>query len=135
MDDIKLISDKINKLSITKVEFPEICRLLGNENRVNIITTDGWQINNHFVKEGKVLTSVFCQWWINQDHFESLKSKLEENFHDVKILERHDSKLRWQIKKDNNLSTIFDKMEKIQKNKRRIIYFEIDSSNDTKLKF
>ena len=114
MEHLESILQVMGKPVILETEIPHTFRTLGNEKRYDVFIADQSQASGQAKREGRIPASLLASWWYVQEGFERLYTELGSNFTGLRVLERQDLKIRWQVNKDDfQLYQIFEKMENI----------------------
>jgi hypothetical protein len=92
----------------------QYCSSLGMPERNLLLTGDGPEghtITDVLQKDGRVLATLFADWWLLEDRADGLKKFMQEHFPGTAVLERQDRSIRFKLPPDLSLSTIFRELE------------------------
>jgi len=77
-----------------------VLKVLGDDDRVNLILSkddSAWALNTTLEEEGLLSRESLIEWWLIEKSFEDLLDFMVDRFVDVKVVERHDTQVRFSL--------------------------------------
>ena len=96
------------------VSLKELSARLGEPERYKLLMPEDTQ--REFlssIEKNGMTDAIFAEWWLNQDAYGRLNEFFQGSFPGYQLLERHNSKLRYSLPKEDDmkLSTLFSMLE------------------------
>ena len=122
---IRIFKDDSNRDDGPSDDLVALCSRLGNSERAAVLANHTDSAADSYIKD-----NVFAEWWKSETVHEQIVSFFEGSFEDAKLIERHDSKVKYSVPKseDTRLSNLF---ETVERNKDRLRIAEYSVSQTT----